>query len=743
MTLIAPANEGNLDQCHSYFSSELASQPPWPHQSELIEALSKKCETAAPGARLLVRVATGGGKRRIFNDFIERQVLSEGKRALVVTKDWFLLEQAARDLLERHHGVVGKMGYVGDGGGRSFFRELRPSVSASIIYTTIQTWTSRADREFANAAFDCVIIDELHWGEGAPSYDLLLRRYKERSVFIGVTATPRKWTSFELVGRPFDFAEMVEAGILARPVVFSPTATGVDWSPEVASERGDFSQRSLNELASSSARDAKVVETYVSHQRAFGKTIVFACNIDHAVTLARRFSERNIPAQALHSRLSPDEQDAAFRAFQEDRIDVLVNVSKLTTGVDIPEIRTVFLARPTTSDILFAQMIGRASRLAPGKRFFTVVDFVDNVPAHGVPPIRPDGFFGTHSLTRSPPLAEHVFAPAEFVVFPLLAGYEGLSGLELHPSQTFGVEFELSPVGTMPSYRPTAARLLEALRHVVPAASEPCLVAKGRKDNRCWNVEPDASCGFEITSRILLGERGFMEVVDACKAIEPCASALGLRVSVKTGTHIHLGWRPGVCALRRLMEITAYYEPALLSLVAPSRATNQYASSVRRSLRSFMRLSSLEQWRAYMSLPMRRYLAVNPANLFWGYGTVEVRMHSGTIDALKILTWISLWMRIHQAAGNPDLQLGNVLRRVPSRPLCTGPRGDILSLANLVGAGGELTRKLIDRRRIVVSRSWATHSKYGPQARRLLAYWNADASTSIEELTPTGLIAAE
>jgi hypothetical protein len=137
-----------------------------------------------------------------------------------------------------------------------------------------------------------------------------------------------------------------------------------------------------------------------------------------------------------------------------------------------------------------------------------------------------------------------------------------------------------------------------------------------------------------------------------------------------------------------------------------------------------MDLGSLEEWEDHFGWGSRRYLAVNPTQLFGGYGTVEVRMHSGTIEAPKILTWLSLWMRIHEAAADSERYLGSPLVRVRTRPLCAGPRGDVRDLAKFVGAGEAVAAKLARRRSYVMENSWCAHPQFGALARRLLAHWS-------------------
>ena len=714
-----------------------ASRPPWAHQHELIDALVSANREHRPGTRQRVCVATGGGKRRIFNDFTFLHALPKGWRVLVVTKDWYLLHQAAVDLCARHEGARERIGFVGQSGRKSF-PGIEESAAKEIVYTTIQTWVSQASTTFATGEFQVVIIDEYHWGEGGNLYRQLETRYQSVALILGITATPRVWTEYDLVGRRFDFAGLVDAGVLARPFVFPMPSTGVTWSAQTSSESGDFTDASLSELAQSPERNALIVGTYAAHRAAFGKTIVFACNIAHAKLLAAAFGRAGLRAAALHSDLKAPERLDVLRRFTAGRIDVLVNVAMATHGVDVPDIRTVFLARPTRSDILFAQMVGRGSRIAPGKTVFTVVDFVDDIPVLGLPPIRPDGFFGSTLVRRAPPLEHHDFRDEGFEVIPLLAGYEDLAGLEHNPGQTFGIEFELDgSCRDRDRFRSVAQRLLDALREVVPAAAEMVRYHGAAKSNAVWNVEEDASCGWEITSRILIGERGFLEVADACRVIQSVADAEGLRVSIRTGTHVHLGWNPGAEALRALFDLVAYYEPAILSLVAPSRASNRFAQSVRSSARTLLNLGDHESWARRFAPYSSRYLGLNPRNLFGaGYGTLEVRWHSGTIEAPKILSWVSLWMRIVSAGSQLVPAPGNSLGRVPTSPLCTGPRGDVRHLGRHVGAGDALLGRLVARRTQVVSRWWRANPRFADLARRLLARWDAGATDQEE---PTDL----
>jgi hypothetical protein len=262
----------------------------------------------------------------------------------------------------------------------------------------------------------------------------------------------------------------------------------------------------------------------------------------------------------------------------------------------------------------------------------------------------------------------------------------------------------------------------KALLQAIPAPKAAKPVPRGEgKQHDVWNVEYDGSCGWEVTSRVLSGSAGFFEIMDVCRALEPLAATLGLVVNHRTGMHVHLGWKRALPSLRRLMSLTAHFEPALYSLVAPSRFANGYAQSIRQHLALFESFDSLDDWKAHFGERESRYLAVNPANLFGGLDTVEVRMHSGTLEGTKILGWLSLWMRLLDSAqGRQALPEGAPAAK--GEPLTAGPGGDVVALADHVGAHRELTAYLRARRENVMAR-WLEHPQLGRVARRVAATW--------------------
>ena len=713
------------------------------YQSEAVRTLLRRARPGIAGRKLL-HMPTAAGKTTTASAYLQAGALARGMRVLWVTKDWTLLRQAAATVASRTPGATGFMGRIG---GASELPALPEDLSAQLVFTTIHTWWARRE-QLRGLPFAVVIIDEVHWGEDGPLYSALRKAYGRRAMFVGLTATPRAWSGYETVFS-VDFDTLATSGHLARPILEAVTDTGVRWTPALSGTHGDFTPGSLRKLARSPKRNKCIVETYVAGRSKYGKTLVFACNIDHAVKLTDLFRERGVPTDCIHSQMSWRDQQGVLRRFASRSgqggtgVEVLVNVAMMTHGVDIPDIQTIFLARPTTSDILLVQMAGRGARTAPGKNSFFLVDFADIVTTHGDKLRRAGDFIGARrakssqsSGRRSARRVHYPYEPAPIQIYRPRPGYEQLDGLELQPEQGFGIEFELTRDGFVHGELPAdwasvAGQLLDAVRSVVGeqrCATKPLEEHNGAgKDYSRWNVEPDLTCGWEVTSRVLVGAGGFEETHDVAKALRRTARRLKLTVNASTGTHIHLGVG-GASAelLRGLYEFVASIEPALYSLVPPSRFQNDYCKSVRHHLAKVRGLSTLTEWQEWLSNESLRYLLLNATNLFGEKGTIEARLHSGTVEGPKILLWVSLWMRILEAIGRGQLPVLSQSRSFQA-PLEGQSHGDIVEIARSIGAGPELQRKLDRRRRALVRRSWRVHPEFGPIAVAARRMWRRAA----------------
>ena len=171
------------------------------------------------------------------------------------------------------------------------------------------------------------------------------------------------------------------------------------------------------QMADSAARNKLIVNTYMAKQQKYGQTIVFAINVVHAIHLSALFNKAGIKSDFIVSdvkdsvtgvRISREENERKLEEYRTGKLRVLVNVNILTEGVDLPQTKTVFLARPTVSTILMTQMIGRALRgeAAGGTATAYIVSFIDNWNEH-IAWVNPDSLFsGNNEFVDNP--AEHI-----------------------------------------------------------------------------------------------------------------------------------------------------------------------------------------------------------------------------------------------------------------------------------------------------------------------------------------------
>lgn len=240
--------------------------------------------------------------------------------------------------------------------------------------------------------FNMIIVDEAHRGE----HDKVMDYINEDAHVLGLSASIcRNGNKVKQLGEYYDCIvkgistpELIEMNFLVGSRNFVYQAPILEDLPVVAAN-GDYDPRALQMRFTRKERYAGVITNW--KRIAFGtKTIVFTTGSDHCVDLTRAFCEHGIKAKYLLSSRKP-ETDAQFSGKREDILrdfhnglfSVLVNVGILDTGYDEPSIQTVVLDLATKSYTHYSQMVGRGSRPYPGKSYFNVLDFGDNVKTHG------------------------------------------------------------------------------------------------------------------------------------------------------------------------------------------------------------------------------------------------------------------------------------------------------------------------------------------------------------------------
>lgn len=326
-------------------------------------------------ARQLVCLPTGTGKTVIFAYLIK---MMQSKALILVHRDE-LLNQAQDKLLtvwpEAKIGVV---------------KAQRNELHYSVTIASVQTLSRKSRlRQVESMNYKLIVTDEAHHAVANSYkriYDSLLKE-GQRQLHLGVTATVNRSDKVGL-GKVYQkivyhrtLLEMIREGWLCDLRCIKVT-TGVSLG-SVRTRAGDFATNELADVVNTTNRNELIVEAYEKHA---GEclTLCFTVNVQHAHDLAEAFQKAGVKAIALSGKTPLEERRETLRKFHKREIDVICNCQLLTEGFDEPAIDCIILARPTKSNMLYIQMIGRGTRSFPNKKDCIILDVADNSGRHRV-----------------------------------------------------------------------------------------------------------------------------------------------------------------------------------------------------------------------------------------------------------------------------------------------------------------------------------------------------------------------
>lgn len=355
-----------------------------PYQRAAIDAVLSYWQ--AGGGNPLVDMATGTGKSVVIATLV-RELLEAYPtlRVVMLVHVKELVEQNARALLRAWPQAP--IGINSAGLGR---RDKR----SQILFASIQS-IFRED-SFSLGSRDLVLIDEAHLvpkaGEGM--YRTFLDKLRETTPDLrvaGFTATPYRLDSGRLDQGPerlfseivysYGIGQGITDGFLS-PLQSKATATALDVSG-VAKRGGEFIAGALEAAVDKDWITRAAVQEIVTFGQARRSWLLFAAGVDHALHLRDAVRSHGIAAETVTGETPKGERDRIIRDFREGRIRCLTNAMVLTTGFDAPSVDLVAMLRPTLSTGLYVQIVGRGTRLAPGKDDCLVLDFAGNVRRHG------------------------------------------------------------------------------------------------------------------------------------------------------------------------------------------------------------------------------------------------------------------------------------------------------------------------------------------------------------------------
>lgn len=251
------------------------------------------------------------------------------------------------------------------------------------VFAMIQSLGDERLSELDPQAFDVVVVDEFHHAAAA-SYDRVLTRLQPREL-LGLTATPERLDGQDVtewfdnrVAVELRLWEAIDEGFLV-PFQYFGVADDTGLS-QLTWRRGGYVASELSNVYShDDLRVAKVLGAVrrivldPGRMRALG----FCVSKEHAHHMARMFSQAGVPSVALTGDDPPEARSAALdRLRRGDGVRCIFSVEVLGEGVDVPEVDTILLLRPTQSATVFTQQIGRGLRRADKKASLTVIDLI-------------------------------------------------------------------------------------------------------------------------------------------------------------------------------------------------------------------------------------------------------------------------------------------------------------------------------------------------------------------------------
>ena len=341
-----------------------------PYQRDAVEAvLSARREGVR---RMLVCLPTGAGKTVVFAHLARLA----RRPVLVIAHREELLEQARAKLVK----ALGDESVVAvEQGAR------RADVSARVVVCSVRSLrTERLARLIAGRDAGLVIYDECHHAAA----DDNLRVLRELGCFdaawegtlVGFTATTSRGDGrglddvFERIVYARTLPEMIADEYLV-PLRGYRISTGADLS-RLSGRGADFVVEELAEAVDIEERNALVARSIQELARD-RRTIAFCVTVAHAQHLKRSLQALGVRAATVWGDMESDLRAKTLRDFAAGKVQVLTNVAVLTEGFDDPGVACVAMARPTRSEGLYAQCVGRGTRLHPDKRDCLVLDFVD------------------------------------------------------------------------------------------------------------------------------------------------------------------------------------------------------------------------------------------------------------------------------------------------------------------------------------------------------------------------------
>lgn len=338
-----------------------------PYQQEAKDAIFEQWDNGVK--KTLLVLPTGCGKTVVFAKVTE-DCVRQGNRVLILAHRGELLDQAA-DKLMKTTGLGCALEKAENTCLGSWFR---------VVVGSVQTLMrqKRLD-QFPEDFFDTIIIDEAHHCI-SDSYQKVLKHFPDAQI-LGVTATPDRGDMqnlgqfFESLAYEYTLPKAIKEGYLT-PIKALTIPLKIDMS-SVSVQAGDFKASDIGTALDPYLEGiAEEMKKYCSDK----KTVVFLPLVKTSQKFRDLLNEHGFQAAEVNG----NSQDRAeiLADFETGKYNVLCNSMLLTEGWDCPSVDCIVVLRPTKVRSLYCQMVGRGTRLFPGKDHLLLLDFLWHTERH-------------------------------------------------------------------------------------------------------------------------------------------------------------------------------------------------------------------------------------------------------------------------------------------------------------------------------------------------------------------------
>ena len=378
----------------------------YPYQEDAVNAM-KKYFLTENGQSGFLQMPTGSGKTLTSVYFLLKEMASQGYQIVWLTHRFMLVEQAANTFYKLVPLIKEgtdeppkkfKMICISSEHSSSKALEKNDNLIVSMVQSLIRN-TKRLRKNLSKKVI--IVVDEAHHAL-APSYRTIISEIRKKvpnAKLLGLTATPARHNkkATDALGKIFDqkiifavpMSKLIANGTLSKPIPHT-IQTNFDIETIINEKEigqiqrmGEIPESLVDKIARTNERNDIIVDEYVKNRDKYGKTLIFALNGIHCMALNDALRARGIKSDFVYTWNKGDYNKEVIERFRDNNhpnhIDVLININILTEGSDIPDIQTVFLTRPTSSDVLLMQMVGRGMRgkSAGGTETVNIVDFCD------------------------------------------------------------------------------------------------------------------------------------------------------------------------------------------------------------------------------------------------------------------------------------------------------------------------------------------------------------------------------